>query len=41
MTNIWRKIGNSGRFYFFGPKSLQTVTAVMKLKNGCSLEEEL
>ena len=28
--------------FFFGvPKSLQTVTAVMKLKDSCSLEEKL
>ena len=30
------------RFYFLGtPKSLQMVTAAMKLKDGCSLEEKL
>ena len=29
-------------FYFWGaPKSLQMVTAVMKLKDACSLEEKL
>ena len=34
--------GNSGRLLFFGvPKSLQMVTAVMKLKDTCSLEEKL
>ena len=27
--------------YFFGPKSLQIVTATMKLKDACSLEEKL
>ena len=30
------------RFYFWGaPKSLQMVTAAMKLKDACSLEEKL
>ena len=28
-------------FIFWAPKSLQMVTAVMKLKDACSLEEEL
>ena len=28
-------------FIFFGPKSLQMVTAAMKLKDACSLEEKL
>ena len=28
-------------FIFLGPKSLQMVTAAMKLKNACSLEEKL
>ena len=33
------KSGNSDRFYFGGaPKSLQTVTAGMKLEDVCSLE---
>ena len=27
--------------FFWTPKSLQTVTAAMKLKDGCSLEEKL
>ena len=27
--------------YFWAPKSLQMVTAVMKLKDACSLEEKL
>ena len=39
MANRW---GNSGRLYFGGvPKSLQMVTAAMKLKDPCSLEEKL
>ena len=34
--------GNSDRLYLFGtPKSLQMVTAAMKLKDSCSLEEKL
>ena len=36
------KNGNSDRFYFLGlQKSLQTVTAAMKLKEACSLEGKL
>ena len=36
------KSGSSDRFYFLGlQKSLQMVTAVMKLKDACSLEEKL
>ena len=27
--------------FFWAPKSLQTVTAAMKLKDACSLEEKL
>ena len=39
MGNRW---GNSIRLYFWGaPKSLQMVTAAMKLKHTCSLEEKL
>ena len=40
----WRNSGNSVRLYFFfflAPKSLQMVTAAMKLKDACSLEEKL
>ena len=34
--------GNSGRLHFWGaPKSLQMVTAAMKLKDAYSLEEKL
>ena len=33
--------GNSNRPYFWAPKSLQMVTAVMKLKDTYSLEEKL
>ena len=41
MENKWRKSGNSDRLYFWGaPKSLQMVTAAMKLKDTYSLEEK-
>ena len=33
--------GNSGRLFFWTPESLQMVTAAMKLKDACSLEEKL
>ena len=38
MANRW---GNSVRLYFLGPKSLQMVTAPMKLKDAYSLEGKL
>ena len=42
MANRWGNNGNSDRLYFGGsPKSLQMVTAAMKLKEACSLEEKL
>ena len=41
MANIWEKDGNSDRFYFQAPKSLQMVIAAMKLKDVCSLKEKL
>ena len=37
-ANRW---GNSERFFSWALKSLQTVTAAMKLKEACSLEEKL
>ena len=41
---LWQIDGEtveSGRLYFLGaPKSLQMVTAAMKLKDTCSLEEK-
>ena len=38
MANRWGNNGNSERLYFGGtPKSLQMVTAAMKLKDSCSL----
>ena len=42
MANRWGNSGNSVRLYFWGsPKSLQMVTAAMKLKDAYSLEEKL
>ena len=42
MANRWGKNGNSDRLYFLGlQKSLQMVTATMKLKDTCSFEEKL
>ena len=48
MTNRWGNNGKSERVYFIlfflvgeAPKSLQVVTAAMKLKDACSLEEKL
>ena len=42
MANRWGNNGNSERLYFWGaPKSLQMVTAAMKLKDACSLGEKL
>ena len=42
MANRW---GNSGKqcqtLFFWAPKSLQMVTAAMKLEDACSLEEKL
>ena len=42
MANRWGNNGNSDGFYLGGaPKSQQMVTAAMKLKDTCSLEEKL
>ena len=42
MSDRWGNNGNSDRLYFFwSPKSLQVVTAAMKFKDACSLEEKL
>ena len=41
MTNRLGKTGNSDRLFILAPKSLQMVTAAMKLKNAYSLEEKL
>ena len=37
----WGNNGNSQTFFFWAPKSLQMVTAAMKLKYACSLEGKL
>ena len=41
MANTWRNNGNSERLIFGAPKSLQMVTAAMKLKGAYSLEGTL
>ena len=41
MANRWGKNGNSDRLFSWAPKSLQMVTAAMKLKDTCSLKEKL
>ena len=41
MTNRWGNNGTVKDFIFFSSKSLQMVTAAMKLKDACSLEEKL
>ena len=41
MANRWGNSGNSERLFVWAPKSLQMVTAAMKLKDAYSLEEKL
>ena len=41
MANRWRNKGNSDRLFSWALKSLQMVTAAIKLKDTCSLEEKL
>ena len=41
MSNRWGNNGNSERLFWGAPKSLQMVTAAMKLKDAYSLEEKL
>ena len=41
MLNRWVNSGNSDRLFSWASKSLQVVTAAMKLKDACSLEEKL
>ena len=41
MANRWGNSGNSERLFSWAPESLQMVTAAMKLKDACSLEEKL
>ena len=39
MMNRWGNSGNSDRLFSWAPKSMQMVTAAMKLKDAWSLEE--
>ena len=41
LANTWGHNGNSDRLFSWAPKSLWTVTAAMKLKDTCFLEEKL
>ena len=41
MAKRWGNNGNSKRLSSWAPKSLQMLTAAMKLKHTCSLEEKL
>ena len=41
MEKRWRNSGNNADFILGATKSLQMVTAAMKLKDTCSLEEKL
>ena len=41
MAKRWRNNVNSETLFSSTPKSLQSVTATMKLKDSCSLEENL
>ena len=41
MANRWGNNGNSERLFWGVPKSLQKVTAAVKLKEACPLEEKL
>ena len=38
MANRWGNNGNCDRLFSWAPKSLQMVTAAMKLKDACFLE---
>ena len=41
MANTWGNNGDSDRLFSWASKSMQRVTAAMKLKDTCSLEEKL
>ena len=41
MANRWGNSRNSDKLFLGASKSLQMVTAAMKLKDACSLEEKL
>ena len=40
MANRWGNNGNSDRLFSWDPKSLQMVTAAMKLKDACSWKKK-
>jgi len=41
MASRWGNNGNSERLFLGAPKSLQMMTAAMKLKDACLFEENL
>ena len=41
MANRWETMETLTDIIFWAPKSLKMVTAAMKLKDACSLEEKL
>ena len=41
MENRWENNGNSERLFSWAPESLQMVSAAMKSKGACFLEEKL
>ena len=41
MADRWGNNGNSDRLFSWAPKSLQMVTAAMKIKDTCSLGKKL
>ena len=41
MANRWGNNGKSERLFWGAPKLLQIVSAAMKLKDACSLQEKL
>ena len=41
MANSWRNMETVAAFFFWIPKSLQMVTAAMKLKDAYPLEDKL
>ena len=41
IANRWGNSGNTDKTIFWAPKSLQMVTAALKLKDACSLEDKL
>ena len=41
MANRWGNSGNSDKLFSWAPKSLRIVTAAMKFKDTCSLEEKI